>query len=185
MSEVIAGPVTFIVSRQVKPGLEAEYEAWARGISAAALHFEGHLGVNVIRPGDHAHHEYVTIFRFDTYNHLRDWENSAVRWEWLEKVKPLVIGETKEELMTGLEYWFSTPEAPLPPARHRQALLTLLAIYPLSMVMPLLLQPVLNPLPALLRSFIVSVALVLTMTYIVMPRLTRLFSRWLFTPRRT
>ncbi len=180
MHEEVAGPVTFIVSRAVKPGREAEYEAWVKGISAAALRFEGHLGVNVIRPGDQAHHEYVTIFRFDTYEHMRVWEASTVRQEWLASVEPLVAGAAKVEVMTGLEYWFSTPDAPAPPARHRQALLTLLAIYPLSTGLSLLLQPALSPLPLLLRNFIISALLVMLMTYVVMPRLTRLFARWLF-----
>jgi antibiotic biosynthesis monooxygenase (ABM) superfamily enzyme len=44
------GPVTVSVARRVRPGREAQYEAWVRGITAAAARFPGHLGINVLRP---------------------------------------------------------------------------------------------------------------------------------------
>ena len=56
------GPVTISVARRVVPGREADYEEWLRGITADALRFPGHMGVNVLRPTSGAN-EYVTIFR--------------------------------------------------------------------------------------------------------------------------
>ena len=45
------GPLTVVVTWQVRKGCETEFEAWRREIAAAALEFPGHRGVDVIRPG--------------------------------------------------------------------------------------------------------------------------------------
>jgi uncharacterized protein len=111
----IKEPVTVIVSRVVKPGHEQEYEAWLREVTHAAMQFEGHLSVEIIRLADHRHPEYVLIFRFDSYDNLRKWETSDVRAEWVERARPLTQGEPTVEIVTGLEYWFTAPTAPSPP----------------------------------------------------------------------
>ena len=46
------GPVTTTVTRRVKPGHEAAYEAFLEGIAAAAQRFSGYLGVEVFRPSE-------------------------------------------------------------------------------------------------------------------------------------
>lgn len=67
------GPLTVVVTWRVRKGREREFEAWRHEIAAAALKYPGHMGVNVIlRSG--AEREYVVIFRFDTYEHLRAWQ---------------------------------------------------------------------------------------------------------------
>lgn len=43
-------PVTTTVTRRVKPGHEAGYEAFLAGTSGAARAFPGYLGVEVFRP---------------------------------------------------------------------------------------------------------------------------------------
>jgi len=103
------GPVTYIVTRRVKPGCEAEYETWLAGINREALQFPGHLGINVIKPADRAHPEYVILFRFDCYANLRRCEESDVRREWLARSNHLTEGEPQFQRVTGLEVWFTPP----------------------------------------------------------------------------
>ena len=50
------GPVTDVVTRTPKRDKVAEFEEWLEGFIGESLRFEGHLGVNVIRPGDEAKH---------------------------------------------------------------------------------------------------------------------------------
>ena len=79
------GPLTVVVTWRVRKGRETEFEAWRHDISAAALKFPGHMGVNVILPSG-SMREYVVVFRFDTYEHLRAWQESDIRQElWLYK----------------------------------------------------------------------------------------------------
>src|SRR5262249_39108100 len=129
--------------------------------------------------------EYVYIFRFDTYAHLRQWEDSPERQMWVERAQALTEGNPRKQVTTGLEYWFTLPGAPNAPPRAKMAAVTVLAIYPLSLAVPAALAPALSVIPAIGRGLLVSVLLVLLMTYVVMPRMTRLFAGWLYpSPRR-
>ncbi len=176
------GSVTVVTSRRVKPGREADFEQWLAGIGAAAAKYPGYVGRRVIRPQDHALGEYVTVFKFDSYPHLRGWTESAERSEWLERVKALCQDDFRETVLTGLERWFTLPTQPNlpPPARYKMATVTFLVIYPLSLAVGAALSRWLSFAPQPLRSLIASVSMVVLMTYLIMPRATRLFRRWLY-----
>jgi antibiotic biosynthesis monooxygenase (ABM) superfamily enzyme len=175
------GPVTVTVRRRVKPGREAEYEAWLKHISGVAGRFTGHMGVNVIRPDGVRHKDYVTIVRFDTYRHLRDWEESPERAELTVQLEGLVEGEARVQRVTGLEFWFTLPEAPAarPPSPHKMALV-LVVVFGLVVSIHLAFGTWLAQLPGLVRIAVVVVAQVLLVTYLIMPQVTRLLRPWLF-----
>jgi hypothetical protein len=67
------------------------------------------------------------------------------------------------------------------PPRYKMFLLTWLAIYPLITAIYLLFGSLLNALPLLLRTLLLTGVLVYLMTYLVMPKLTKAFHRWLKT----
>ena len=73
------GPITVIVTRIAKKGRTKEFEDWMDRIINESLKFEGHLGVNVIRPVEHSRPEYVIIFRFNTLDNLLKREKSRER----------------------------------------------------------------------------------------------------------
>src|SRR3712207_5970408 len=66
-------PVTVTVTRRVKPGREAAFEAWLHGVIQAATAFPGHRGANVFRPADPEHPEYVLVFQFARQADLDRW----------------------------------------------------------------------------------------------------------------
>ena len=175
-------PVTVVVSRQVKPGCEQAFEEFISGITAAAMTFEGHLGTNIFRPSNPTDTEYRIIFKFDLQSNLHRWEESECRRQWLARAESLTLGPPMIEILTGLETWFTLPISKpiVPPPRHKMALLTWLAIFPLINIINLLFASVLDRLPPLLRNLVLTVTLVLLMTYVVMPRMTRLFASWLY-----
>lgn len=178
------GPFTTVVRRTVKRGREEDFEEWLKGIMKDAMTFEGHLGTGIIRPSRTSRSEYIIVFRFDTYEHLIAWETSAVRRSWVERVQPLITGETSVQRHTGLEYWFTVPDHPgSTPPRIKMAFVTWLALFPLVLVVPPLLVTYLYPLPQWGQIMIIAAVMVLLMTYIVMPQMTRLFSRWLYRGR--
>ena len=176
------GPVTVTVSRRVKPGREAGYEAWLKHISGVAGRFPGHMGVNVIRPDGVRHKDYVTIVRFDSYRHLRHWEESPERAELMVQLEGLVDGDARVQRVTGLEFWFTLPEAPAasPPSPHKMALVLVVVVFGLVVSIHLAFGAWLAQLPTLVRIAIVVVAQVLLMTYLIMPQVTRLLRPWLF-----
>ena len=181
-------PVTVVITRRVKPGCEPAFEKFISGITASAMTFKGHLGTNVFRPSHLKDHEYRIIFKFDRASNLRIWEESECRRQWLARAESLRLEPARIRIITGLETWFtlSSPKGLLPPPRYKMATITLLALFPSIQIANLTLAPLLAllPLPLLLRSLIITAILVLLMTYILMPRMTKLFAKWLYPKRR-
>ena len=62
-------------------------------------------------------------------------------------------------------------------------LVTWLAVFPLITAILLLFGPLLGLLPMLVRTLVLSGVMVTLMTYVIMPRITRLFSFWLYPDR--
>ncbi|ELS05384.1 hypothetical protein Xen7305DRAFT_00051270 [Xenococcus sp. PCC 7305] len=180
-------PVTVVISRQVKPGCEAAFEKFISGITAAAMTFEGHLGANIFRPQTPEHHEYQIIFKFDRASNLRIWQESECRRQWLARAESLRLEAPTIKVITGLETWFTlpSPKPIIPPPRYKMAVITLLAIFPLVQLANVILVPLFRSLPAILGGLITTGIIVLLMTYVVMPRMTKLFSHWLYPQKRS
>jgi uncharacterized protein len=177
-----SAPVTTTVTRRVKPGHEAFYEQFLEGIVAAARGFPGYLGVEVFRPRSASAGEYRTVYRFDTPEHLRAWLDSEVHTAWLERAEPHVIGPMHTSFVTGLESWFTLPAQPgtAPPPPYKMALVTWITIFPLITAIVAVTGPVLKGLPLAVRLGITTALTVPLMTWVAMPRVTRLLRRWLY-----
>ena len=176
------GPVTTTVTRRVKPGHELFYEQFLAGINAAASRFPGHLGVEVFRPESATAGEYRIVYRFDSADHLRAWLGSDERAAWLERAEPHVIGPIRTRFVTGLESWFTLPGHSIvqPPPPYKMALLTWITIFPLITVVVVALDPWLSKLDLVLRLAVTTAVTVPIMTWLVMPRVTRLLRTWLY-----
>ncbi len=173
-------PVTVVVTRTAKVGKVAEFEQWMEGIIHAAMKSQGFAGVNVIRPQDQARPEYVIILHFDTHEDMARWESSPERREWAEKGRSVVEGEPKIERRTGLEFWFTPRPGALQPARHKMVIVLVAVISSLlATVLPLIQLATEDLHPALRLVIGVSIMVVL-MTYVVMPAVTRLLRPWLY-----
>jgi antibiotic biosynthesis monooxygenase (ABM) superfamily enzyme len=181
-SDAADQPVTTTVTRRVKPGHESFYEQFLEGIIAAASRFPGHLGVEVVRPESATAGEYRIVYRFDNAAHLRQWLDSDEHAAWLERAEPHAIGPTRTSFVTGLESWFTLPGRPgaPPPPPYKMALLTWITIFPLITGIVVATRPLLKGLPLVLTLGITTAVTVPLMTWVVMPRVTRLLRRWLY-----
>jgi antibiotic biosynthesis monooxygenase (ABM) superfamily enzyme len=176
-------PVTTVIRQRPQPDAVSRYEDWLKEIIPVAQQFTGHQGVNVIRP-QVASDAYTIVLHFDTMANLRQWLASEVRMRLVDKIRPFLRSEENIDIKTGFEFWFTPPPYGKPAKPYKQFLVTLSAIFPLTIVVPWLLQPIFAWLPVLalpvLRHFVIAAAIVAIMTYAVMPRYTRLVSRWLY-----
>jgi uncharacterized protein len=68
------------------------------------------------------------------------------------------------------------------PPRHKLALLTWLGAYPVITAIIALLGPAMVSWPLALRTLVLSILMVGTLTWVVMPSLTRLLRGWLVKP---
>ncbi|MBW4472736.1 MAG: hypothetical protein KME45_20520 [Stenomitos rutilans HA7619-LM2] len=174
--------VTVVISRRVTPGCEVAFEAFLIGVTAACAQFPGCLGSSIFRPASVDDPEYRVIFKFDRLSNLRRWETSVERQQWFAQAETLTECPPTIQVLTGLETWFTLPgkAAIVPPPRYKMALVTWLAVFPLITVISTVLQAQLSPLSIVIRVMIVAGIAVPTMTYFLMPQMTRLFAWWLY-----
>jgi hypothetical protein len=139
--------------------------------------------VSVIRP--HAASDAYTIaLHFDSVANLRKWLDSETRVRLMEKIRPYLRAAEAINIKTGFEFWFTPPPSGKPAKPYKQFLVTLSAIFPLTIIVPWCLQTLFTWIPQFalpgVRQFIVAAIVVGLMVYVVMPRYTRAVSRWLF-----
>ena len=174
--------VTAVITHRVRSGREVGYEEWIKGIAADARQFAGHLGVNILRPQPGKVSDYVIVLQFDSCVNLNAWLNSDVRKGWIDRVQPLIAEQESVQVLTGLEGWFQLPNqaSASAPKRYKQAMLVWLGVTTVALVVQPLIAPALAPLPWVLQVAVNVAVTVSLLTYVIMPRLTRWFKRWLF-----
>lgn len=170
--------VAVVLTRRVSTTHAAAFEAGLRELIAVAAAQPGQLHAEVLR-GSHlaGARDYHVVYRFADEPSLRAWEATPLRNRLVAELDKLAAYAGRREL-TGIEAWFDLPTDPAPP-RTKMALLTWIGIWPLVTAALLWLAPPLATVPLVLRTAIITVLIVLTMTYLVMPRLARLAGRWL------
>ena len=180
--EVQNPPITIVVSRRVKPGLEEEFERLSSEMTKSAVNFDGHMGATMFRPSSRDDPEYRIIFRFADERSLNFWLNSSTRQEYLDQIDKLLIEPSRFETLNSLVTWFSIPgqEPVKPPPRYKMAIVSWLGLFPIVFLIFLAFGPWLPMIPLLPRVAIVTAVVMVLMTWVVMPRLTKLFRGWLY-----
>jgi uncharacterized protein len=181
MTETASEPVTTQVSRFVPSEKAARFEELLREVIAAAREFEGHLGVDVLRPeGDG---EYRIIFRYRGPVEHAAWMDSADRRRLVARIDELLEdpGGGEVRSVDGWEGWFVEPgyAPPAPPQKWKMAAITLAVLYPIVFGLVRGLRPLTEDWPlaaGLLLTIGLSVPL---MTWVVMPALTKRLGPWL------
>ncbi|MBC7932351.1 MAG: antibiotic biosynthesis monooxygenase [Rubrivivax sp.] len=174
--------VAFIITHTVVAGTETQYEGWLADILGAVSSFPGYVGREVFRPA-RGKRKYTTIVRFDSQVQLDAWAASDTRQSYIDRVSHLLEEGDRHEIRTGIDFWF-TPEGVKPPKPWKQFLLTLTAVYPLSLIIPRLYGPLFRSAPTLghplVAGLLIAATLTALLTFLIMPRYTRLVRRWLF-----
>jgi len=68
---------------------------------------------------------------------------------------------------------------PASPPPWKMAIVTVLGVWPVSMLVPWLLNPFIGNLSLTLQALIIAVGIVILLTWVVMPVLVRIFRPWL------
>lgn len=179
--------VTVVVTRRVRPGHEAAYEAALAALQRDARAFPGYLGATTQKPPPGAAPPvYTSVFRFATVPDLRAFEASERRADFAAEVAPHVEGDAAWQELTGLEFWFQAPPgtAVPQPVRWRMALLLGLVVYALVLTIGGAVAALLPGWPAPVRLALTIAIEVVLMTWWLMPRLTRALAPWIYPRRR-
>lgn len=176
---------TVVITHRLRENKSAEYESWLQEIAPLCKASPGYLDWHIVRPIPGLSETFTIIIRFDTINHLRGWMESPTRARLIDKVQHLFATGDDFFISSGLDFWFTPSGAKAKvPIRWKQYLVTWSAIFPLALLVPLLVHPVLQSLAfpdnRFTNTLAVTGVVVFLMVYVVMPRYTRLIQRWLF-----
>ncbi|QJW37865.1 antibiotic biosynthesis monooxygenase [Cellulosimicrobium protaetiae] len=188
------GPVTVAIERRVLPENVPAVTRWVQTGVNLANRYPGFLGSGWVRASAGSH-DWHMLYRFADAATLDAWETSPDRVRWLAQGRGLVE-ETRVERRTGIEGWFDTPTtadaapagAPVAPPRWKQSVSIWLGFFPVNLAFTLLvggLVPAWDDVPVVPRVLATTLVLTPVMTYLVLPRVTRLLAPWLARPPRT
>ena len=174
-----------VITHHILDNKQKEYEQWLSEIIPISNHSEGFIDLQIVRPIPKLTFVYTVIIRFDTIENLKVWMESAERKRMIDKAKPFFRKNDRYQIKSGLDFLFNNEsEGNKTPVRWKQFLVTWSAIYPLSILVPLLSLPLLRlvhiPVNHYFDAFINSGCIVLLMVYLVMPNYTKLIKKWLY-----
>ena len=173
-----------VISHHILDGKQQQYEQWLNEIVPLTRHAKGFIDWQIIRPIQGLTFVYTVIIRFDTIENLKNWIDSDDRKKLIEKANPLFHKNDHYKIKSGLDFLFENENETKIPVRWKQFLVTWSAIYPLSLVVPLLLLPFLRLLKIPANHYsdglLISASIVFLMVFFVMPNYTKLIRKWLF-----
>lgn len=139
----------------------------------------------MFRPSSPDDPEYRIVFKFRDRESLTAWEESEERAELLEQIESLLVQPSEREVTSGIVTWFTLPgQNPVkPPPKWKMTIVSWLALYPAVTLVFVLFGDILAQIPLLLRTMAVTTVVMLLMSYVLMPRMTKWFRFWLFPDR--
>lgn len=186
-----AAPVTVTITFRVAHGHEPDFHSWALQELAESSLYGGHLGGGVLAPGD-GERDWRIVISFDDEKAARRWEDSfmrtrsaslarSVRWQ-AGKARitgPPTTARRREPAPTPA----APPAAPAPPPappKWKMAIVTLSAVFPPVLFFNLTVIPYLGGFSVVARSLALCVAVTAVTTYVLMPRLMKLYKTFLY-----
>lgn len=174
-----AGSVTVLVNRTVPAAEEQSFVATLSELLAEFDCFPGTSGSLVLRRESDGGVDFSIVQRFEAAKDHDAWLASPGFARWKERVAPPVPTSDHVHRYSGMDAFFVSAKAPAAPPRWKMAVVLFVAVYPMSLAMSAWAAPVLARVSPLAGALITSVVMVIAMTYIVVPLLTKLFERWL------
>jgi len=167
------------ITRQVRPGCEAEFQQALAEFFQSSFSHSGVIGASmIIPPPGSDSREYGILRTFVSETERDAFYASPAFQAWEARARSITEGEPEYRDLHGLEAWFRHPELPKPP-RWKMAVVTLLGVYPTSLFLGTFVAPLLHDQHHLVRALVIGVCIVVCLTWLVMPLVTKLLVRWL------
>ena len=180
IAETKSKTVTSLISRSIKPGYEKDYDDWLKRFLEFERKALGYLGTTVVLPGGTNSNIRYIIRRFTDKASMDIWDNSPDVQRLLQEANK--YSTRHYETATGLETWFVLPDLKLvpPPPRWKMSIVVFVAAYTTSLLSRSLLGSILSEWPLIASSIIFTAILVVSLTYLLLPLLSRFLRRWLY-----
>jgi antibiotic biosynthesis monooxygenase (ABM) superfamily enzyme len=173
---------TSVIVHDVHAAHRVDYERWMLKAMLTHQAFPGYLATDVIKPVGPGL-RYVVVLRFTSATKAHAWQASKIRAALLKEAKPLLAREERYRVHADSDFWFTPPHGNHAPKRWKQWILSTMAVFPLTVVIPWLVDMGASALtivlPSLLLKALIATSISGVMVYWLMPLFVRLFGRWL------
>jgi len=172
--------VISVTGRKINLGHEKDYDDWLRRYMELERNAPGYLGTTIIAPGGTMSSLRYIINRFADKSFLDAWENSKESVELRKEVNNFSTRHYASA--TGLETWFHVPDfkAVVAPPKWKMVIATFIVANIVNSMSRYVLNPFLAQWPLLASTTVYTIILVVLLTYLGMPTVSRLLRRWLY-----
>lgn len=171
-------PIHIAITRRVRPGHEAEFQKALGEFFQTSFSHSGVMGASMLTPAPGSETREYGILRTFASEAERDaFYESEIFKQWEERARHLTEGEPVYRPLHGLEAWFRSPHNP--PPKWKMAMATFLGVFPLAMLLTLSIGPIIREWPFVLRNAAFNACVVVLLSWVVMPVVTKLLHGWL------
>lgn len=177
----MTNPVTLAVTDHVPITEKARYEALVEELHKMFQTQAGFLSVDIVRHNRTHQVEYTILLRWSNAADVTSWRQDKAIREKLAEIEKITGGPAQMAQSMGLGMWFDHTEglsSKLPPAWKR-IVMSIVAVYPVLMLLTTLSSPFIEGLPQALQVLIIVTVLSTLLTWPIMPWLGRLLRSWL------
>lgn len=181
-------PIVVSELYEVAPGHEADFYSWGTALIQVIAQVDGYLGGDVRDP-EWTDGEWQIVHRWADRDLAVEWETSTTRARWLEAAQSFARHRPSRErpsrAPTRAAEQPEPPSAPppagppTPPPKWKMAVVTLTAVFPPVLFFNVTLIPQLRNVSVVLRTLVLCIGVTVVVTWVMMPRLMRLFRGWL------
>jgi len=180
-SELSSGSttVTLVLTRRVKPGCEADFQAWLARIVVVEREAEGFLGREELPPVDGYQDWWTSLVRFEDEQKLEAWMESTKCRQLVAEAEPLCSQVRKSRIGSSFDGWFpgSDVEDAVPPT-WKMTMAVVLALYPSIFLITWVFTRHVDW-PYAMKLLVTNILAVSVVSWISMPIARRLLGRWL------
>src|ERR1043165_3028434 len=157
-------PIHVAITRRVRPGCEAEFQAALREFFQTSFAHGGVLGATMIVPPPGSDSREFGILRTFADEKERDNFYASPGFKaWEERIRSLTEGARSYRELRGLEAWFRSPGDP--PPRWKMAVATYLGVFPVATILSLTLGPAIHSWHFLLSNALFNACVVVLLTW--------------------
>ena len=173
--------VTTIIKYHIRKDTENEFEIWLKGITKSVSGFKGFKSKQIIsKKEDELDIIYIIMFQFNSLEYLLVWMDSEERREALQQLVTLSIKKTELKYYEGVDFCFALQEKIKQPVKWKMAFLTWVFVFIGVLSLVKFYHFIFPKVSPVLNTFLVTSTLVILLSWCIMPFITRLLKKWLF-----
>ncbi|WP_114285943.1 antibiotic biosynthesis monooxygenase [Candidatus Halocynthiibacter alkanivorans] len=177
----MSDPVTLAVTDHVPLAEKSRYEALVEELHQLFQAQQGFLSVDIVRHNRPHQVEYTVLSRWSDQAAATQWQQDTAIERKLAEIKTVTGGTAQIVEATGLGMWVDHAQglAPkLPPVWKRVAM-SVVAVYPMLMLLMGLSAPIIGGLPQPIQVLVIVIVLSALLTWPIMPWLEKVLRPWL------